>query len=290
VRSLLFAPGDSDRKITKALQAGAEAVVLDLEDAVAPAAKAEARRRVRERMAGERPVPIVVRVNGADTSWHLEDLAAVSAAAPDYVMLPKCAGPADLARLHHQLDALEAVHGHAPGRIRIIPLATETAASVRRLDYRDVTARLAALAFGGEDLAADLGVAARDEHGALNPLLDEARRALAFAAAEAGVPAIDTPYPDPRDAVGLEREAREAARLGFAGKLCIHPQQIEAAHAAFAPDANQIRWAEAVVAAFAETPLAGVATLDGKMIDKAHLRLAQRRLAAANKEGNARRG
>lgn len=281
LRSLLFCPGDSARKMEKALAAGADAVVLDLEDAVAPAAKAEARGLVRAALGRPRAGAVIVRVNAADTDLHLDDLAAVVPAGPDAIMLPKCAGAADLRQLADRLDALEAAFGLGRGVIGILPLVTETAAALARLAYAGVTPRLVALGFAGEDLASDLGVGAR-AGGTMNPLLAEARRAVAVAAAASGVPAIDTPFPDPRDPEQLAAEARTAAALGFGGKLCIHPSQIAEVHAAFRPDDAQVRWGQAVIAALGD---AGVAVVDGRMVDRAHLRLARRyvRLAEARR-------
>ena len=277
LRSLLFVPADSERKVAKALDSAADVVILDLEDAVAPSAKDPARALVRDLLAAERRRRIAVRVNAADTQWYLHDLAAIGGSRPDIVMLPKCAGAADVARLGDQLAVLEIAAGNPADAAAILPLVTETAASLAAMDYRGASDRLCGLAFAGEDLAADLGVEARDASG-MNPLLEQARRAVAIAAAAAGVAAIDTPFPDPRDDPGLARETTEAARLGFAGKMCIHPAQLDAVHAAFRPSDATIDWSMAVVSAFAASPGEGVTLLDGKMIDRAHLRLAERHL------------
>lgn len=280
LRSLLFVPADSGRKIAKALETSADVVILDLEDAVAPSAKEEARRIACEILRGQRRKRLAVRVNAADTPWHLGDLAAIAMLDADFIMLPKCAGAADVSRLADRLSVLEAAAMLPVGRTGILPLVTETAAALATLDYRGATGRLQALVMAGEDLAADLGVVARDG-GAMNPLLAEARRAVAIAAAAAGLPAIDTPFPDPSDSAGLAAEAGDAARLGYAGKLCIHPAQLDAVHRAFEPGEERIRWARSVVAAFDAAPGEGVTLLDGKMIDRAHLRLARRSLGQA---------
>jgi citrate lyase subunit beta/citryl-CoA lyase len=227
---------------------------------------------------------MVVRVNAADTEHYFDDVAVVAASAPDAIMLPKCVGPDNLWRLSAQLDVLEPAFGIARGSIGILPLVTETARSLGLMNYADVTPRLVALGFAGEDLASDLGVAARGAD-AFNPLLSEARRYVAIAAAAAGVVAIDTPFPDPRDAEGLTREARGAVELGFGGKLCIHPGQIAAVHAVFRPDSAQVEWGHAVIAAL-EGAAAGVATVNGKMVDIAHLRLAHRYVLFAELRGN----
>jgi citrate lyase subunit beta/citryl-CoA lyase len=278
LRTLLFCPGDSEKKIARALECGADAVILDLEDSVAAGAKVAARQLVKATLSAPRSRAVLVRVNAADTSFYLDDIAAIASGRPEAIMLPKCAGPDDLRRLSAQLDALEAAFGIARGAIGILPLVTETAGSLHAMNYASVTPRLLALGFAGEDLASDLGVAGRIG-GALNPLLAEARRAVALAAVIAEVPAIDTPYPDPRDPEGLVREAKEAAALGFAGKLCIHPGQVDAVNAAFRPAPAEVAWGRAVIAAL-EGHSAGVATVDGRMVDKAHLRLARRYVAA----------
>lgn len=280
-RSLLFVPADSGHKIEKALATAADVVILDLEDAVAPSAKNEARRLASDVLRRERSKRIAIRINAYGTPDHHHDIAAIGGLAADIVMLPKCECATDINRLCAQLSVLEAAAGTEIGVTAIVPLVTETASALGALDYRSATARLAALAFAGEDLSADLGVTARDESG-MNPILEDARRAVAIAASAAGVSAIDTPFPNPRDNEGLAAEASTGARLGYTGKMCIHPGQIEVVHAAFQPSDATIAWAEAVVGAFASAPAEGVTLLDGKMIDRAHLRLAERHLARRN--------
>lgn len=282
LRSLLFAPADSERKSEKALASPADAVILDLEDSVAAGAKDAARAAAAARLAASAErARIVVRINPRDTAWYLPDLAAIVPRAPAAVLLPKCAGPADLAALDHHLEALEAVSGLTVGATGILALATETAASLADMAYAGVSPRLRALLFGAEDLAADLGIAPRAADGTLAAPVAAARAALLLAAARAQVPAIDTPFPDPRDPAGLAAEVAAAVRDGFAGKLCIHPDQIAPVAAAFTPAPERVRWAQAVRRLFAESPEAGVLVLEGKMIDRPHLRLAERILAAA---------
>ncbi len=278
LRSLLFAPGDSERKAAKALASDADAVILDLEDSVAPGQKDAARGMVAAMLPVERPA--VVRVNPRGTPWYLPDLAAIVPARPRALLLPKCTGPADLLALHHHLEALEASHGLPAGGIGVLALVTETAASLRTMDYAGSPPRLLALCFGAEDLSADLGVAPRGPDG-YGAAVAAARAATLLAAAWAGVPAVDTPWPDPKDAAGMAAEAAAAARDGFAGKLCIHPAQIGPANAAFTPAPARVAWAQRVEAAFAANPDAGVLTLDGAMIDQPHLKLARRILAAS---------
>ncbi|WP_158747385.1 CoA ester lyase [Acidisphaera sp. L21] len=277
LRSLLFAPGDSERKAAKAVASEADGVILDLEDSVAPGQKDMARGMVAAMLPMDRAV--VVRVNPPGTPWYLADLAAVVPSRPHAILLPKCTGPADLAALDHHLEALETASGLPPGGIGVLALVTETADSLRSMDYAGSTPRLLGLCFGAEDLSADLGIAPRGPDGYAAPVM-AARAATLLAAAWAGVPAIDTPWPDPKDAAGMVREAAQAARDGFVGKLCIHPGQIAPANAAFTPSEERVVWARRVEAAFAASPDSGVLTLDGAMIDQPHLKLARRILAS----------
>jgi citrate lyase subunit beta/citryl-CoA lyase len=282
LRNPLFAPADSERKVAKALASRADAVILDLEDSVAPGAKDAARAAAAKLLTSGLTRPgMIVRVNPRDTTWYLRDLAAVVPGGPAAILLPKCTGPADLQALDHQLEALEAASDLPVGDIGVLALVTETAASLRNMDYARVTPRLRALVFGAEDLAADLGISPRDKGGSLNAPIAAARAAALIAAAQAQVPALDTPWPDPRNPRGLEAEIAAAVRDGFAGKLCIHPDQIEPAAAAFTPAPDQVTWAAAVRDLFAANPDAGVLSLHGKMVDRPHLKLAERILAAA---------
>jgi citrate lyase subunit beta / citryl-CoA lyase len=279
LRSLLFAPADSERKGEKALASEADGVIFDLEDSVAPAGKDAARARMVGVLREASRPGRVVRVNPIGTAWYLGDVAAAVAARAEAVLLPKCTGPADVLALHHHLEALEAAAGLPPGDIRVLALVTETAASLHAIDYRGAP-RLLALCFGAEDLSADLGVTPRDVDGLYAAPVAAARAATLVAAAAAGVAALDTPWPDPRDPDGLARESAAAARDGFAGKLCIHPGQIAPVNAAFTPSPERVAWARMVRDAFAADPGAGVLALEGRMIDRPHLRLAERILAA----------
>jgi citrate lyase subunit beta/citryl-CoA lyase len=281
LRSPLFAPGDSARKAEKALASPADAVILDLEDSVAPAAKPHARALVAALLPTIGARHVIVRINPRDTEWYLADLAAIVAGRPTAIMLPKCTGAADLAALDHHLEVLETAAGLPVGGIDVLPIVTETAASVLGLPGMAAAApRVRAFCFGAEDLSADLGIAPRRADHSYPAAVAQARAAVLVAAAAAGLPALDTPWPDPRDPAGLAREAATAAEDGFAGKLCIHPDQIAAVNAAFTPDPARMAWARTVRDAFAANPQAGVFLLDGKMIDRPHLKLAQRILAA----------
>jgi citrate lyase subunit beta/citryl-CoA lyase len=279
MRNLLFAPGDSARKCEKALASTADGVILDLEDSVALNQKPVARNMVAALLPGLDRPGVFVRVNPRGTPFYLADLAAVVPGRPAAIMLPKCTGPHDLLALDHHLEVLETASGQQPGSIAVVALVTETAESLLSMDYRGAPARLAALCFGAEDLSADLGVSPRPG-GTYPASIAAARAATLLAAAAAGIPALDTPWPDPRDPAGLVAEAEAAARDGFAGKVCIHPDQIAAVAAAFTPGPDRVAWATAVRNGFAERPGAGVFVLDGKMIDRPHLKLAERILAS----------
>lgn len=282
LRNLLFAPGDSARKAEKAAQSEADGIILDLEDSVGLPNKDSARATVAALLPTLHRPGVFVRINPPGTPQYLPDLAAVVAARPFGIMLPKCTGPRDMVALDHHMEALEVASGQAPGSIGVIALVTETAASLLEMDYRGAPARLRALCFGAEDLSADLGITPRDAAQAYAAPVAAARAAVLVAAAAAGLPAIDTPWPDPKNPEGLRAEAAAAARDGFAGKLCIHPSQIGPAAAAFTPAPDRVRWAEQVRDGFAARPGEGVFTLDGKMIDRPHLKLAERILAAAD--------
>jgi citrate lyase subunit beta/citryl-CoA lyase len=283
LRSPLFAPGDSARKIEKALAGPADAVILDLEDSVASGQKDAARALTAEIAAASQRPGLIVRINPPGTQWYLADLAAIVKARPDAVMLPKCGSAADLLALDHHLEALEVAADIEPGSIRVMPIVTETTASVLALPTMLIgTTRVIAVCFGAEDLSADLGISPRRADGTYPAAIAAARAQTLLAAAAAGIPAIDTPFPDPRNPDGLAREAAEAAVDGFAGKLCIHPDQIGPVNHAFTPSPELRAWAERVLAGFAANPGAGVFSLDGKMIDRPHLRLAERLLASAD--------
>lgn len=282
LRGPLFAPGDSERKVQKALATDSDAVILDLEDAVAAVNKEAARAAVAALLPTLARPGVMVRVNPRGTSWYLADLAAVVSGRPAAILLPKCSGPDDLLALDHHLEALETAARLPVGGIRVLALVTETAASLRNLGrYVNPPARLIAFCFAAEDLSADLGISPRAPDGAFAAPIATARANMLAAAAACGVMALDTPWPDPRDPEGLRHEAAAAAADGFAGKVLIHPAQIEPVHAAFTPAPDRLQWARAVRDGFAARPDAGTFALDGKMIDRPHLKLALRILEAA---------
>jgi citrate lyase subunit beta/citryl-CoA lyase len=287
LRSLLFVPGDSEKKLARALEAGADALILDLEDSVAQARKTAARALVAEFLSehGSKHRGLFVRINALSSPFVDEDLAAVVAARAAGLVVPKVRA-AELRAFAAALDELERRHGGEIGATRLLPIATETPASLFSMgEYAAGGPRLAALTWGAEDLSAALGAAtAVDEGGAWLPVYQLARSLCLLAARAAGVHAIDSVYTNFRDPDGLRRQALEAYRDGFSGKLAIHPDQIEIIHEAFRPSAAEVEAARRVVAAF-ERADDGVAALDGRMLDEPHLQRARRLLARSRQSG-----
>lgn len=287
MRSLLFVPGDSEKKLAKALSCGADVLLVDLEDSVAPGNKPKAREIAHGFLAqasAKPPPPLLyVRVNSLDSADIDLDLGAVMGMAPDGILLPKCSRGPDVQHLGAKLAVHEALNDLPAGSTRILALVTETAASLFGMGtYAGASPRLAGLAWGAEDLSASLGAETnRDGAGALTAPYVLARTLTLLAAAAADVPAIDGIHANFRDLDGLRRDCEFARRDGFSGKLAIHPAQVEIINAAFTPSAEAIERAEAVVAAFAADPEAGVVSLDGEMLDRPHLLRAERLLARA---------
>ena len=286
LRSWLFIPGDSEKKLAKADSTGADALIFDLEDSVAPEHKTRGRDLVAGLLADRpqeaRTSQLWVRINPLDSGMALDDLVAVVAAAPDGVMLPKCAGPADIAQLSFYLDALEAQAVLAAGSIAILPVATETAAAPFTLgDYAKVpAARLAGLTWGAEDLAAALGASTNlDPAGGWALTYRTVRTLTLLGAKAAGVQAVDTLYVDFRDEAGLRASSRASRAEGFTGRLAIHPAQVAAINESYLPDAEEVAFAERVVAAFDAAGGAGTVGLDGRMLDIPHLKQARAVLA-----------
>ena len=275
LRSLLFVPGDRPDRMEKALGSGADALILDLEDAVAPAAKAEARRAVAKFLGAHRGANLWVRINPLDGDAD-RDLEAVLAARPHGIVLPKAEGGASVADLARRLTE----RGNATASI--LAIATETPAAIFQLGSYGGAKRLAGLTWGAEDLPAAIGAAtSREEDGRFTPPYELARSLCLFGAAAAGVAPIETVYPAFRDLDGLALYAGRARRDGFAGMMAIHPAQVPVINAAFTPSDAEIAHARAVVAAFEANPGAGALSLDGRMIDRPHLVQAQRILAAS---------
>ena len=282
MRSFLFVPADSERKLAKGPVSGADGLILDLEDSVAADRKTLARDMARAYLRGTRSGPkLYVRVNALDTGLTLGDLATVMQGKPDGIVFPKCVGQRDLDLLATWLDALEAREGIAAGTTRILTIATESAAAVLALAAAPArNARLMGHSWGGEDLMADLGALAKGPApGVYDDTFKFARTVNLMASVAAGVTAFDTVYPDIKNIEGLRAEANDAKRMGYGGKIAIHPDQVAIIHEVFTPSAQEVDWARRVVATFEGNPSAGVLTLDGKMLDRPHLVLARRLLA-----------
>lgn len=277
-RSLLFVPGDSPRKFERAAAGEADALVLDLEDSVVPEAKAAARGMVREMLAKGAPgKQLWVRVNPLDSGLTEADLAAVTGGRPFGVFLPKSRGGEDVKRLAGLLDRHEATSGVPVGGTQILPIATESGAAVFGLGtYAGSSPRLWGLTWGAEDLAADVGTLVNRVDGRYTEPFRVARSLCLYGAAAAGVRAIDTVCVDLDDDAVVASESAEARRDGFTGKMAIHPRHIGAINAAFTPSAAEREWARRIVAAFEANPELGTFRLEGKMIDRPHLRAARR--------------
>ncbi len=283
LRSLLFVPGDSERKFAKGQASGADALILDLEDSVAPAQKAAARAHVASLLDNSAPRSwsFFVRVNALDTGLALEDLAAVVKPGLDGVLVPKANGVEDIVRFSHYLDAFETRAGMAVGSVRIAVVATETPNALFALHtYAPAHPRLAALTWGGEDLAAALGATDNREDGGWTFPYQIARAQCLFAAAAAEVIPVDTIHADFRDPEGLERDCRRSRRDGFLGRLAIHPDQVETINRCYAPSEAEVAHARQIVEAFETNPGAGTLGIDGKMVDIPHLKAARKTLAS----------
>jgi citrate lyase subunit beta/citryl-CoA lyase len=287
MRSLLFVPADSPKKLDKAMASGADAVIVDLEDSIALDGKARARHGaaafLRDAIAATPRPTILVRVNGLRTGLIDADLDAVAPAKPDAIMLPKAEGGIAVMHADAKLAVREAVCGLPDGHIKILPIATETAASLFVAGtFAGASPRLAGLTWGAEDLSAELGANAnRDAEGRFLDPYRLARVLCLAGAAAAQVPALDTVYVDFRDSAGFRRECEEACRDGFVGKMAIHPAQVPIINEVFTPSPEALARAQAVVDAFAADPGAGVVGIGGVMYDRPHLARAERLLARA---------
>ncbi len=289
MRSFLFVPADSPRKLEKAMTSGADALIIDLEDSIALDGKAAARQSaaafLKEAMASVARPYLLVRVNGLQTGFTDADLDAIAPAKPDAIMLPKAEGGASVTHADAKLAVREAQSALPDGHIRILPIATETAAAMFLAGtFAGSSRRLIGLTWGAEDLSAELGAQAnRDASG---NFLDPYRlaRALCLAGgAAAGIPAVDTVYVDFRNAEGFHRECEEACRDGFTGKMAIHPAQVPIINEVFTPSEQALAHARAVIEAFAAAPGAGVVGIGGVMYDRPHLVRAKQLLTRAGK-------
>ncbi|WDF74599.1 HpcH/HpaI aldolase/citrate lyase family protein [Novosphingobium sp. KACC 22771] len=260
LRSLLFVPGDRPERFAKAARSGADAIILDLEDAVAPAAKPKAREAVADYLRGPADIFRFVRINPIDGPYLEDDLAAAQGA--DGLVLPKSQSAATVRLLA----------GLAPG-VPILPIATETPQAVFGLGtYGEVSRHLCGLTWGAEDLPAAMGaMGARQTDGSYTAPYEMVRTMALFGAHAAGVAAIETVYTAIRDLDGLAAYAARGAFDGFTGMMALHPDQVPIINAAFTPTAQQVEQARAIIAAFAQAPGAGVVILDGRMIDAPHL-------------------
>ncbi len=274
-RSWLFVPADSEKKIAKALESEADAVIFDLEDSVAPGHKAAARDILKELPKQSNGPQWWVRVNPLGSEFHKDDLKLIGSAYVHGIVLPKAESGADIIQLAHRT-----------GNIPIHAIVTETAASLfGLLSYRDPKSPLVAMSWGAEDLSAALGAASKyDESGELGFTYRLARSLCLAGAAAAGVQPVDGIFADFRDDDGLRKETAAAAREGFTGKLAIHPAQVAVINAAFTPSADDVAHARAIVAAFEARPDAGVLSVDGKMVDRPHLVQARRILERASQQ------
>lgn len=284
-RSMLFVPADSEKKLAHARTTSADALILDLEDSVDAARKDRARALAAEFVRDEHARPIFVRINALDAPEARADLDAILPARPDGLIVPKVRAADDVARLSVLLDALEPRAGIRVGATAIVPIATETPAAVFALGrYAGVSRRLAYLTWGAEDLSAALGAeTAVDADGEWLPPYQLVRTLCLLAAANAGVPAIDTVHTDLVDETRLMRQALAAKRDGFVGKLAVHPAQVDLLNEVFTPSGEEIERARRIVAAFESMPGTGTVSIDGRMLDHPHLVRARRLLTLAER-------
>lgn len=285
MRSWLFAPGDSERKMTKAAESEADIVLLDLEDAVTAENKPAARQQIAGFLGAQDAAArarLWVRINPLDGDQALADLAAIMPGAPGGIMLPKARGREDVERLDAYLSALEVANGGAPGTTPVIPLVTETAAAMFTTGSYAGAPRLAAMTWGAEDLADSLGAQANtDDSGAYTHTFELARSLCLLGAVSAEVAPIETIQADFRDLEGLEKRARQVRRQGYRGMLAIHPAQVPVINAAFTPSEEELAEAREIVALFDANPGAGTLGWKGGMLDRPHLSRARQLLARA---------
>jgi citrate lyase subunit beta / citryl-CoA lyase len=287
LRSLLFVPADSERKFAKASGVGADALILDLEDSVAPGRKALGRGLVKE-LLGKRvgSWSFLVRINPFGTNLTLEDLAAIVRPGLDGILIPKVNGIEDVDLVSHYLDALETAAGVLPGHIKLLVVATETPAAMNGFNgYARKSKRLVAMTWGAEDLSAALGALNnKEEDGSWTFPYQVARAQCLFVAGAAGVAALDTLYADFKDQNGLAKSCRIARRDGFVGRIAIHPDQVATINACFTPSDEDLAHARRVIAAFAATPDVGTVGIDGRMYDIPHLVAARRTLSSVGED------
>jgi len=285
-RSWLFAPGDSEKKMTKAMDGTADIVLIDLEDAVAPENKELARTMVHDFIKAN-PAQrdrLWVRINPMDGPYTLGDLVAIMPAQPAGIMLPKVYGRADVERLDHYLSALETANGIAPGSTKVIVLITETAEAMFQTgDYKGAP-RVVALTWGAEDLADSIGASSnKNPDGGYSFTYELARSLTLLGAATAGVTPIETIQGDFRDLDGLKARAEKVRRDGYRGMLAIHPAQVDVINAAFTPTEEEIAEAQEIVDLFAANPGVGAIGFKGGMLDRPYLSRALQLLKQAGR-------
>jgi citrate lyase subunit beta/citryl-CoA lyase len=282
MRSLLFVPADSDRKLAKAAAAGADGLILDLEDSVLPEHKPHARERAAQYLSdSSERAAVWVRVNDRLSGELLRDLAVIVPARPAGIVLPKILGPHDIEAVAHYLEALEISHGVPPGSIAMLALVTETPAALLRMPQllELQCERLRAISWGAEDLSAALGASdPRTCGGAWRATYEHARIQCLLAAHALAIEAIDSVYVNYRDPDGLRQACEQSRHDGFTGRLAIHPDQVPIINAAFTPSESERVLAQRIVAAFGSVAGAGTISLDGKMYDLPHLKAARRLL------------
>jgi citrate lyase subunit beta/citryl-CoA lyase len=291
MRSLLFVPADGGKKLDKAMASGADAVIVDLEDSISVAGKASARKSaadfVKQAVKEAKRPRLLVRINDLRTGLADNDLDAIVAAKPDAIMLPKAEGGADVIHAHAKLSAREAIAGLPESHIKIVAIATETAAAIFLCGtFRGASTRLEGLTWGAEDLSVELGAEVnRDAVGRfLSPYLMARALCLAGAAA-AHVQAIDTISTEFHNIAAVRRETEEARRDGFTGKMAIHPAQVPVINEVFTPTSGAVAKARAVIAAFDANPGKGTVGIDGVMYDRPHLERAKQLIARASAAG-----
>jgi citrate lyase subunit beta/citryl-CoA lyase len=283
MRSLLFVPADSEKKLAKATASGADALVLDLEDAVLPDRKPVARGMMREWLAAQPDRSTLwVRVNDLGSGEILEDLAAVVPSRPAGILLPKIKGPEDVAVVGHYLDALEAEHGLTPSQIRVTAIVTETPAAMLRMGEiaKQAHPRISHVAWGGEDLSSAMGAGdPRLPDGSWRPMYEYARNQCLLLGHAIGAEVLDTVYVNFKDPEGLRQSCLAARYDGFTGRIAIHPDQVAIINEAFTPTEAERVMAQRIIDAFKAG--AGAVSIDGKMYDIPHLKAARRLLGAA---------
>src|SRR5260221_4399277 len=287
LRSLLFVPADNEHKFEKACGTGADALILDLEDSVAPPRKALARDMVKNLLGGPRnDSAFLVRVNPLGSGLTLGDLAAIVRPGLDGILIPKVSGIKDVELISNYVDALEIAAGVAPGHVKLLVVATETpAAMIGFVSYATPSRRLVAMTWGAEDLGAALGaLSTKEADGSWSFPYQVARAQCLFAAGAAGVLALETLYADFKDEKGHAESCRIARRDGFVGRIAIHPNQVATINSCFTPSETDLAHARRVVAAFAAQPDAGTLGIDGKMYDMPHLIAAKRALASVGED------